>query len=102
QLIYTHHHLLLDGWSNSLLLSEVLQRYAGQDVQAPTGRFADYIGWLQRQDAHADEVFWREQLATLDNPTLLAQSLAHGDGKNQLAVEFADHRQTFDVATSQR
>jgi amino acid adenylation domain-containing protein/non-ribosomal peptide synthase protein (TIGR01720 family) len=102
QLIYTHHHLLLDGWSNSLLLSEVLQRYAGQDVQAPTGRFADYIGWLQRQDAEADEAFWRGQLATLDNPTLLAQSLAFGDGKKLLDAEFADHRQTFDVATSKR
>ncbi|MHC8306627.1 amino acid adenylation domain-containing protein [Pseudomonas sp. PB3P13] len=102
QLIYTHHHLLLDGWSNSLLLGEVLQRYAGQEVQAPTGRFADYIGWLQRQDAQADEIFWREQLASLDNPTLLAQSLAHGDRKNLSATEFADHRQTFDVAASQR
>ncbi|VVP65084.1 Linear gramicidin synthase subunit B [Pseudomonas fluorescens] len=99
QLIYTHHHLLLDGWSNSLLLSEVLQRYAGQEVQAPTGRFADYIGWLQRQDAEADELFWRRQLANLDNPTLLAQSLAH---KNLSDSAFGDHRQTFDVATSQR
>ncbi|MDR7286094.1 amino acid adenylation domain-containing protein/non-ribosomal peptide synthase protein (TIGR01720 family) [Pseudomonas corrugata] len=102
QLIYTHHHLLLDGWSNSLLLSEVLQRYAGQAVPAPTGRFADYIGWLQRQDAQADELFWREQLSTLDNPTLLAQSLAHGDRNNLSTTAFADHRQTFDVATSQR
>ncbi|MHC8406522.1 non-ribosomal peptide synthase/polyketide synthase [Pseudomonas sp. TMB3-21] len=102
QLIYTHHHLLLDGWSNSLLLSEVLQRYAGQAVQTPAGRFADYIGWLQRQDAHADEMFWRDQLAALGNPTLLAQSLAHGDCKNLSAQEFADHLQTFDVVTSQR
>ncbi|MGJ7517642.1 non-ribosomal peptide synthase/polyketide synthase [Pseudomonas baetica] len=99
QLIYTHHHLLLDGWSNSLLLSEVLQRYAGQEVQAPSGRFADYIGWLQRQDAEADELFWRGQLASLDNPTLLAESLAHN---NLSDTEFADHRQTFDVATSKR
>ncbi|WP_371858287.1 amino acid adenylation domain-containing protein [Pseudomonas sp. ERMR1:02] len=99
QLIYTHHHLLLDGWSNSLLLSEVLQRYAGQDVQAPTGRFADYIGWLQRQDAEADELFWRGQLATLDNPTLLAQSLGLNNASDSA---FADHRQTFDVATSKR
>ncbi|CRL51460.1 non-ribosomal peptide synthetase [Pseudomonas sp. URMO17WK12:I11] len=102
QLIYTHHHLLLDGWSNSLLLSEVLQRYAGQAVQAPTGRFADYIGWLQRQDAQADELFWREQLTNLDNPTLLAQSLAHGGGKHLSTAGFGDHRQTFDVATNQR
>jgi amino acid adenylation domain-containing protein/non-ribosomal peptide synthase protein (TIGR01720 family) len=102
QLVYTHHHLLLDGWSNSLLLSEVLQRYAGREVAAPVGRFADYIGWLQGQDAEADEAFWRGQLATLDNPTLLAQSLAHGDNRPQSQAAFADHRQTFDVATSQR
>ncbi|NUU37570.1 non-ribosomal peptide synthase/polyketide synthase [Pseudomonas sp. C2B4] len=99
QLIYTHHHLLLDGWSNSLLLSEVLQRYAGQEVQAPSGRFADYIGWLQRQDAEADELFWRGQLASLDNPTLLAESLSLN---NPSDTAFADHRQTFDVATSKR
>ncbi|NUT79017.1 non-ribosomal peptide synthase/polyketide synthase [Pseudomonas sp. C1C7] len=98
QLIYTHHHLLLDGWSNSLLLSEVLQRYAGLDVPVPSGRFADYIGWLQRQDAEADELFWRGQLASLDNPTLLAQSLGH----SHQSAGFADHRQTFDVATTQR
>ncbi|MEB0150916.1 condensation domain-containing protein, partial [Pseudomonas sp. CCC2.2] len=78
QLIYTHHHLLLDGWSNALLLGEVLQRYGAVEVTAHQGRFADYIGWLQAQDAQADEAFWRAQLATLDNPTLLAQSQAHG------------------------
>ncbi|KEX92686.1 peptide synthase [Pseudomonas putida] len=99
QLVYTHHHLLLDGWSNSLLLSEVLQRYAGQDVPAPTGRFADYIGWLQRQDDEADELFWREQLASLDNPTLLAETMGFNNRAN---TAFADHRQTFDVATSKR
>ncbi|MDR9754671.1 amino acid adenylation domain-containing protein [Pseudomonas sp. SZMC_28357] len=101
QLIYTHHHLLLDGWSNSLLLSEVLQRYAGHAVPASSGRFADYIGWLQRQDAVADEAFWRAQLASLDNPTLLAQGLAHGDLQQASMTEFADHRQTFDAATSE-
>ncbi|WP_207849586.1 MULTISPECIES: non-ribosomal peptide synthetase [unclassified Pseudomonas] len=102
QLIYTHHHLLLDGWSNSLLLSEVLQRYAGQTVQAPSGRFADYIGWLQRQDAQADERFWLAQLAPLDNPTLLAQSLAHGDLQPSDTQAFADHLQNFDVAATRR
>ncbi|BAN48012.1 non-ribosomal peptide synthase/polyketide synthase [Metapseudomonas resinovorans] len=102
QLIYTHHHLLLDGWSNSLLLGEVLQRYAGEPVATPAGRFADYIGWLQAQDAEADQAFWRQQLAELDNPTLLAQSLAHGAVEEAQQGGYADHRQLFDAATSQR
>ncbi|MCU1728676.1 amino acid adenylation domain-containing protein [Pseudomonas sp. 7P_10.2_Bac1] len=98
QLIYTHHHLLLDGWSNALLLGEVLQRYAGDEVAPVQGRFADYIGWLYAQDSQADEAFWRAQLATLDNPTLLAQSLAHGPSSS---CDYADHRQVFDAASSQ-
>ncbi len=98
QLIYTHHHLLLDGWSNALLLGEVLQRYAGVEVATHQGRFADYIGWLQGQDAQADEAFWRAQLATLENPTLLAQSLPHAVSDNSA---YADHRQVFDAASSE-
>ncbi len=73
EMIYTSHHILMDGWSNSQLLGEVLQRYAGQTPAPTLGRYGDYIGWLQRQDAQASEQFWKAQLATLDEPTRLAQ-----------------------------
>ncbi len=85
-LIYTHHHILMDGWSNSQLLGEVLQRYRGHTPPAAAGRYGDYIGWLQRQNAQASEDYWREQLALLQEPTRLAQVVAgsgslsgHGD-----------------------
>ncbi|WP_148051347.1 condensation domain-containing protein, partial [Pseudomonas chlororaphis] len=38
-LIYTNHHILMDGWSNSRLLGEVLQRYSGQSAGAAPGRY---------------------------------------------------------------
>ncbi|HFH2896520.1 TPA: condensation domain-containing protein, partial [Pseudomonas aeruginosa] len=76
-LIYTHHHILLDGWSNAQLLSEVLESYAGRSPeQLRDGRYSDYIAWLQRQDAAATEAFWREQMAALDEPTRLVEALA--------------------------
>ncbi|MGR4043979.1 condensation domain-containing protein, partial [Pseudomonas sp. 910_21] len=77
-LIYTNHHILMDGWSNSQLLGEVLQRYAGQLPQHLTGRYRDYIAWLQRQDATLSEHFWKQQLQGLDEPTRLAQAIATG------------------------
>uniref|UniRef100_UPI002361F814 non-ribosomal peptide synthetase n=1 Tax=Pseudomonas sp. SBT1-2 TaxID=3027852 RepID=UPI002361F814 len=77
-LIYTNHHILMDGWSNSQLLGEVLQRYAGQLPAHLTGRYRDYIAWLQRQDAQVSEDFWKQQLLGLDEPTRLAQALAPG------------------------
>ncbi|HAL67387.1 MAG TPA: hypothetical protein DCP84_06900, partial [Pseudomonas sp.] len=75
QLIYTSHHILLDGWSNSQLLGEVLQHYAGQALQSLNGRYSAYIGWLQRQNKQASEAFWRAQFATLEEPTWLSRAL---------------------------
>ncbi|WP_459206817.1 amino acid adenylation domain-containing protein [Pseudomonas sp. MLB6B] len=93
-LIYTNHHILMDGWSTSRLLAEVLQRYAGQPPAAPTGRYRDYIAWLQRQDAAASETFWRAQVAELAAPTRLAEALA-GNGF-ALGAGQGEHRQVFD------
>ncbi|MEW5696384.1 amino acid adenylation domain-containing protein [Pseudomonas synxantha] len=73
-LIYTHHHILMDGWSNSQLLGEVLQRYSGQNPPAAVGRYRDYIAWLQEQDSAASEAFWKAQLLPLEQPTRLAQA----------------------------
>jgi len=89
ELIYTSHHILMDGWSNSQLLGEVLQRYSGQAPQSRTGRYSDYIGWLQRQDAQASETFWKAQLTQLDEPTRLARSC--NDGTQVLETSGYDH-----------
>ncbi|QBF27507.1 amino acid adenylation domain-containing protein [Pseudomonas tructae] len=81
-LIYTHHHILMDGWSSSQLLGEVLQHYAGQPQATASVRYSDYIAWLQAQDAAASHAFWREQTAALAAPTSLAQAIARqADGQ---------------------
>ena len=75
-LIYTNHHILMDGWSNSQLLGEVLHRYAGKTVPTLTGRYRDYIEWLLRQDTQLSEDYWTAQLANLQETTRLAQAVA--------------------------
>ncbi len=73
-LIYTSHHILMDGWSNSQLMGEVLQAYAHQPLAPLTGRFKDYIRWLQHQDRAAGQAFWTRQLQDLTEPTRLASA----------------------------
>nr|WP_255032036.1 non-ribosomal peptide synthetase [Pseudomonas aeruginosa] len=75
RLIYTNHHILMDGWSGSLLLGEVLERYSGRQPAPQAGRYRDYIAWLQRQDRESAERYWKERLAELDAPTRLAQAI---------------------------
>ncbi|MFB4394860.1 MULTISPECIES: amino acid adenylation domain-containing protein, partial [unclassified Pseudomonas] len=74
-LLWSGHHILVDGWSNSRLLGEVLQAYHGHPAPASGGRYRDYIQWLARQPQDALEHFWREQLRSFDSPTHLASSL---------------------------
>ncbi|MBX8517028.1 amino acid adenylation domain-containing protein [Pseudomonas cichorii] len=97
-LIYTSHHILMDGWSSSRLLGEVLQRYSGQPMPQQGSRYRDYIEWLQRQDAQASERFWTEQVAELDEPTRLVQALkSHAGGQGH-----GDYFQLIDAASTQR
>ncbi|MBD9400200.1 condensation domain-containing protein, partial [Pseudomonas sp. PDM11] len=75
QLIWTLHHILLDGWSSAALLAQVLQETGSQAQLQSPGLYRDYLRWLQRQDQTASEAFWREQLQGFDEPTLLAGNL---------------------------
>src|SRR5438552_2020595 len=74
--VSSHHHLLIDGWSQGLLMREVLAFYdvfsRGQELAlAQPTPYVDYIGWLQEQDLAAAEQFWRRELAGVSGPTPL-------------------------------
>ncbi len=74
--IWTYHHLLLDGWSWPLVLQEVFAFYEalvqGQELSLPKARpYRDYIAWLQQQDLHQAEAFWRQMLAGFTEATPL-------------------------------
>jgi len=78
-LLWTHHHVLLDGWSFSALIGELLTAYgaarAGRPPQAPRRPpYRDFIAWLERQDPAAREEHWRRALAGWTEPTPLAAS----------------------------
>ncbi|NVZ51279.1 non-ribosomal peptide synthetase, partial [Pseudomonas sp. B6002] len=88
-LIYTNHHILLDGWSRAQLFGEVLQHYAGQSLAPIRGHYRDYIAWLQAQDASASEAFWKGQLAALQTPTHLARTASPDPSLAKGAVHLA-------------
>ncbi|MCC1705880.1 hypothetical protein KSI34_24940, partial [Salmonella enterica subsp. enterica serovar Indiana] len=46
-LVWTHHHILLDGWSSSRLLAEVFEVYNGKTPEPKRGKYRDYIAWLK-------------------------------------------------------
>ena len=63
RLLITSHHILLDGWSNALLVRELLALYRDRQLPPPAGRYRDYLEWLDRRDRAASEQAWRDALA---------------------------------------
>ncbi len=71
--LWSHHHLLLDGWSLGRVLQEVFAGYSedGKSPLPPVRPYVDYIAWLEKQDLVEAEAFWREALAGFTTPTPL-------------------------------
>lgn len=65
--VWTLHHLVMDGWSMPITIREVAAIYrasaAGEPLDLPQPRpFRDFIAWLARQPTEAATRFWREGL----------------------------------------
>ncbi|MFT4433836.1 amino acid adenylation domain-containing protein [Caballeronia sp. 15715] len=95
--IWTHHHVLMDGWSVAQLLGEVLRHYGGQGLPAHGGRYRDYIGWLQKHDAQASTAHWREQAKRMEEPTRLASAVASRYERTGIEVADGYGQHTFDL-----
>ncbi|MFF7791546.1 amino acid adenylation domain-containing protein [Streptomyces sp. NPDC007991] len=79
RLVLTHHHLLLDGWSLPLLVRDLFSLYGGAELP-PAAPYRDYLAWQRGQDQEASAEAWREHLAGLTAPTLLAPADRASDG----------------------
>ena len=96
QFIWTHHHLLMDGWCTPIIFKASVTFYqALTDARALTpsqnnktsASYRDYIAWLQEQDMSQAEAFWRQALQGFSTPTPLgidrARPLEKGPSKEQ-------------------
>jgi amino acid adenylation domain-containing protein/non-ribosomal peptide synthase protein (TIGR01720 family) len=75
-MFWSHHHLLLDGWSLALLAQDLFGVYArlraGGAVEPVAARpYRDYIAWLQERDLEEARVFWQEALRGFTAPNSL-------------------------------
>ena len=83
---WSQHHLLLDGWSSSIVLRDVLAAYRALvwgerfDVPVPPP-FREHVIWLGQQDQQAASLFWHRQLSDFEHPTPLVIGLPEMEGR---------------------
>ncbi|MET9599093.1 amino acid adenylation domain-containing protein [Streptomyces sp. NPDC006459] len=99
-LCVTQHHILTDGWSESLFFEELFALYGhggSADVLAPVTPYRDYLRWLSAVDRPAAEQAWRSHLSGLDQATLVARA---DPNRQPVTAEVVDL--SLDEATSER
>lgn len=77
-MIWSFHHIILDGWSSNIVLDEVFKTYKqlckGVAIRLPKRRpYGDYIAWLKKQNDESN--FWKQYvsgtkpISLIKNPT---------------------------------
>lgn len=69
--VLTNHHIILDGWSTSLLVDELFQLYEGHDPE-PAPSFTSYLDWLAAIPTEEAWEAWSHVLHGIAGPTLVA------------------------------
>ncbi|WP_255321653.1 amino acid adenylation domain-containing protein, partial [Paenibacillus thiaminolyticus] len=71
QLLWSFHHILMDGWCLPLVVKEVLEIYTAlckeEEPQLPrVTEYSEYIRWLSEQDGQAAAKYWADLLADFE------------------------------------
>ncbi|WP_258539555.1 non-ribosomal peptide synthetase [Chitinophaga oryzae] len=106
RMLWTSHHMLLDGWSLSVLVDSLLNTYellvTGNELPALTvDHFGDYIRYQEKQDKARLQAFWSQYLQGATEGTLLpfieaAAARTKGSGV------YLEHLLTLDATFTQQ
>nr|WP_253870047.1 non-ribosomal peptide synthetase [Mycobacterium sp. 1164966.3] len=77
RLIFTAHHILVDGWALAVFFTEMLAVYragGSADGLPPPHPYRDYIVWLAGQDRSAAIARWTQYLQGVSGPLMVADT----------------------------
>ncbi len=97
QLLWSHHHALLDGWCSPIVYQHVITAYqtllAGQPLtSASVPVYQHYIEWLHQQNPNAAQQFWGEYLDGVEQATdlsILKPGAAKASEQKMAAFQFS-------------
>ncbi len=100
RLVSANHHILLDGWSMPLLITELLTLYATDGDPSPLPRvrgYRDYLAWMKHRDLEPSRAVWARALAGVEGPTLLAARATGASGARDDSAAVERRRQLSTV-----
>lgn len=104
-LVLSFHHILLDGWCASILISDLLTTYSRLIESRipkiePRKSYRSFIEWLKAYDYQEAKLFWKKYLEGVSTTSLSKAVVKIGTSKNQ--NEFGNFQYVFSDEDSKR
>ncbi|MCP5105212.1 MAG: amino acid adenylation domain-containing protein [bacterium] len=82
---WSHHHILMDGWCNGIIISEYFEIYnAFMENRPPrlpeVKPYSSYIQWLEQRDKKKSEAYWAQYLEDYEDASPLPRSRRRAEG----------------------
>ena len=79
EMIWSHPHILLDGWSGSVLLAELRETYLAKlqnrrPALPEVAPYSAYLDWLAARDAEKSRRYWEDLLAGYEAPATVPRN----------------------------
>lgn len=89
---WSSHHILLDGWSSSIVLQDFFELYKqGENFSKPV-QFSEYIKWLAQQNQNEADMYWQKYLEGYTTEAKIP--FCH---ENDIANGYIQGEQEFDI-----
>lgn len=95
-LLVSYHHIIADGWSNTVILKELLEAcetiIEGKNIrQTKKASYASYVRYLKQLDAIENEKYWTNQLKSCSFQGLIAsKDVNRADGVESVSYRVKD------------
>ncbi len=98
EIIWSFHHIILDGWCITILIKDMMLYYnsliQGKTVNLPPAvPFKNYLKWIERQDKNAGSQYWKNYLEDYTKHVMVPQCLRVGENE----FEQKSHRFVIDL-----
>jgi len=93
EFVWTYHHILMDGWCVSVLVTEFYQLYNSLQTGVPHQLpepipYGTYVRWFEKKDKREAQDYWKQYMAGVSQVTRLPET---GRANRQLAYENDDY-----------
>ncbi|QED47026.1 non-ribosomal peptide synthetase [Cytobacillus dafuensis] len=73
KLLFTFHHIILDGWSVAIVLEELMEVYHSIPLEKeisidPVYPYSSYISWAENQNMSDASIYWNQYIREYEEP----------------------------------